>query len=275
MISAEALNEIKEAMSTQVAISRMQADSSISIQRKADVSELKAERALADKDEKKAGVHTQMEMLKEALYDLGGCDGLVDQCVEGEGAEKSFAPMSELSVQKLHGKLKVVRIVLDKRLVALGIADGAPTMQNDWRACGIWNVGEEVCEGVKPSKEKKRKLYTETAQSIETDNKSRKVPYAGGGWKHQNSEASQDSQSYHSNSMMRPGAASGGMAFSGGRPIPPHKGWTEPCIRCGKVGHWVKECQLLYGTYTDLGKDKMWVHAAVGPPYPDVCALSA
>ena len=247
VISAEAFKEIREAMSALVAVSQMQADSLISIQRKADVSELKAERALADKDGKKAGVHTQMEVLEEALYGLDGCDGLVDQCVKGEGAEKSFAPMTESSVQKLHEKLKAVRIVLDKRLVALGIADGAPTMQNGWRACEIWNEGEEACEGVKPSKEKKRKLYAEAAQSIETDSKRKKVPYAGGGWKHQNSEASQGSQSYHSNSVMRPGAASGGMAFSGGRPIPPHKGGTEPCMRCGKVGHWAKECPLLYG----------------------------
>ena len=55
MISAEAFNEIKEAMSALVAVSQMQADSLIHIQRKADVSELKAERALADKDEKRRG----------------------------------------------------------------------------------------------------------------------------------------------------------------------------------------------------------------------------
>ena len=55
MISVEAFNEIKEAMGALVAISQMQADSLISIQRKADVSELKAERTLADKDEKKVG----------------------------------------------------------------------------------------------------------------------------------------------------------------------------------------------------------------------------
>ena len=28
-------------------------------------------------------------------------------------------------------------------------------------------------------------------------------------------------------------------------------------------------------SYTVLDKDKVWVHAAVGLPYPDVCALSA
>ena len=50
VISAEAFKEIKEAMSALVAVSQMQADSLISIQRKADVSEMKAERALADKD---------------------------------------------------------------------------------------------------------------------------------------------------------------------------------------------------------------------------------
>ena len=83
VISVEAFNEIKEAMSALVAISQMQAESLISIQRKADVSESKAERALADKDGKKAGDHTQMEVLEEALYGLDGCGGLVDQCVKG------------------------------------------------------------------------------------------------------------------------------------------------------------------------------------------------
>ena len=57
VISAEAFKEIKEAMSALVAVSQMQADSLISIQRKADVSE----------------------------YGMDGCDGLVDQCVKGEG----------------------------------------------------------------------------------------------------------------------------------------------------------------------------------------------
>ena len=90
-----------------------------------------------------------MKVLEEALYDLGGCDGLVDQCVEGEGAERSFAPMSKLSVQKLHEKLKPVCIALDKRLVVLGIADGAPTVQNGWRACEIWNERGGACGGVK------------------------------------------------------------------------------------------------------------------------------
>ena len=247
VVSAEAFNEIKETMSAMVAVSQLQADNLARLQRKADVSELKAERALADKDGKKAGTHTRMEVLEEALYGLDECDRLVGQCVKGEGAEKSIVPMSESSVQKVLTQMKAVRAVLDRRLVALGIADGAPTMQNGWRACEIWDEGEEACEGVKPSKEKKRKLYAEAAQSIETDNKRKKVHHAGGGWKHQNGEASQGSQSYHSNSVMRPGAASGGMAFSGGRPIPPHKGGTEPCMRCGKVGHWMKECPLLYG----------------------------
>ena len=129
VISAEAFKEIKEAMSALVAVSQMQADSLISIQRKADVSELKAERALADKDGKKAGVHTQMEVLEEALYGLDGCDGLVDQCVKGEGAEKSFAPMSESSVQKLHEKLKAV--------VATGsLGDsGRGAYDAEWLAC--------------------------------------------------------------------------------------------------------------------------------------------
>ena len=99
--------------------------------------------------------------------------------------------MSESSIQKLYEKLKSARIVLDKWLVALGIAGGAPTMQNGWRACEIWDEREEACGGVKPSKEGKGELYAETAQSAETDNKRRKMDYAGDGWNHQNSEASQ------------------------------------------------------------------------------------
>ena len=65
VISVEASNEIKEAIGALVAINQMQADSLISIQRKADVSKLKAERALADKDGKKTGVRTQMEVLED------------------------------------------------------------------------------------------------------------------------------------------------------------------------------------------------------------------
>ena len=246
-VSAVAFNEMKEAMEALVAVSQLQADNLASLQRKADVSDLKAERAKADKDGKKSGIHTQMEVLEEALYGLDECDRLVGQCVKGEGAEKSIVPMSESSVQKVLTQMKAVRAVLDRRLVALGIADGAPTMQNGWRACEIWDEGEGASEGVEPSKEKKRKLYAEAAQSIETDGKRGGGAYAGGGWRNQNSETSQGSQSYQPISVMRPGAASGGMAFSGGRPIPPHKGGTEPCMRCGKVGHWAKECPLLYG----------------------------
>ena len=55
VISVEAFNEIKEAMGALVAISQMQAESLISIHRKADVSELKAERAVADNDGEKRG----------------------------------------------------------------------------------------------------------------------------------------------------------------------------------------------------------------------------
>ena len=85
----------------------------------------------------------------------------------------------------------------------------------------------------------------EAAQLIEADNKRKKGSYAGGSCRNQNSEISQGSQTYQQNSVVRPGAASGGMAFSGGRPTPQHKGVTEPCIRYGKIGHWAKECPLL------------------------------
>ena len=55
VISAEAFNEIKEAMGALVAISQMQAGSLINIQREAAVSELGAERASVDKDGKRQG----------------------------------------------------------------------------------------------------------------------------------------------------------------------------------------------------------------------------
>jgi hypothetical protein len=247
-VSVAAFNEMKNSMAQLVNLAQLQANSVARLEREADVSKLKAQRAKSDKDGKKAGIHTQMEILEEALYGLAECDRLVEQCVEGGGsAEKSFTPMKESSVESVHDKLKAVGTVLRRRLVALEIADGAATMQNGWRSVELWEEGEEASEGVAPSKDKKRKLYSDAAQSIEADNKRRKVPYAGGGWRNQSSEASQGSQTFPQNSVMRPGAASGGMAFSGGRPIPPHKGGTEPCVRCGKVGHWAKECPLLYG----------------------------
>ena len=181
------------------------------------------------------------------MYGLAECDRLVEKCVEGGSAEKSFTPMKESSVESVHDKLKAVGTVLRRRLVALEIADGAATMQNGWRSVELWEEGEEASEGVAPSKDKKRKLYLHAAQSIEADNKRKKVPYAGGGWRIQSSEVSQGSQTFPQNSVMRPGAASAGIPFSRGRPTPPHQGGTEPCLRCGKVGHWAKECPLLYG----------------------------
>ena len=87
-----------------------------------------------------------MEVLEEAPYCLDGCGGLVVDIhgVKCEGAEKSFAPMSESSVQKLHEST-----VLDKRLTALRIADWAPMMQNGWRACEILDERGEACKGIK------------------------------------------------------------------------------------------------------------------------------
>ena len=209
---------------------QLQANSVARLKREADFSKLKTQRAESGKDGGKAGIHTQMEILEEALYGLAECERL-----------------EESSVKSVHDKLKVVGTVLRRRLVALEIADGVATMQNGWRSVELWEEGEEASEGVAPSKDKKRKLYSDAAQSIEADNKRKKVPYAGGGWRNQSSEVSQGSQTFPQNSVMRPRAASGGIAFSSGRPTPPHKGGTEPCLRCGKVGHWAKECPLLYG----------------------------
>ena len=39
---------------------------------------MKAQRAKSDKDGKKEGIHTQMEILEEALYGLAECDRLVE-----------------------------------------------------------------------------------------------------------------------------------------------------------------------------------------------------
>ena len=246
VVSVAEFNEMKSSMAQLVNLAQLQANSVVRLQREADVSKLKAQRAKSDKDGKKAGIHTQMEILEEALYGLAECDRLVEKCVEGGSAEKSFTPMKESSVESVHDKLKAVGTVLRRRLVALEIADGAATIQNGWRSVELWEEGEEASEGVAPSKDKKRKLYSDAAQSIEADNKRKKVPYASGGWRNQSSEASQGSLTCPQNSVMHPGAASGGMAFSRGRPIPPHKGGTEPCMRCGKAGHWAKECPLRY-----------------------------
>ena len=161
---------------------QLQANSVARLKREADFSKLKTQRAESGKDGGKAGIHTQMEILEEALYGLAECERL-----------------EESSVKSVHDKLKVVGTVLRRRLVALEIADGVATMQNGWRSVELWEEEEEASEGVAPSKDKKQKLYSDATQSIEADNERKQVPYAGGGWKHQNSDASQGSQSYHSN----------------------------------------------------------------------------
>ena len=109
--------------------------------------------------------------------------------------------------------------------------------------------------------------YAEAAQSIETDpdNKRKKVPYAGGGWKHQNSQASQGSQSYHSNSVMRPGAASGGIMVAwhlAEVDLSLHTKEGRNRVWCARLGIGRRSVHYC----TDLGKDKVWVHAAVGLP---------
>ena len=250
VVSVAAFNEMKSSMAQLLSLAQLQANSVARLEREADVSKLKAERAKSDKDGKKAGIHTQMEILEEALYGLAECDRLVEKCVEGSGsAEKSFTPMNESSVESVHDRLKEVGTVLRRRLVALDIADGAATMQNGWRSVELWEEEKEASEGVTPSIDKKRKLYSDAAQSIETDNKRKKGSYGGGGgggsWKNQ----SEQNQGSFANSwqptahtQMFPKAASAG--FGMGRPIPPHKGGTAPCARCGQVGHWSKECHL-------------------------------
>ena len=92
-----------------------------------------------------------------------------------------FTPMSESSVEKVHERLKAVDTVLRRRLVALDIVDGAATMQNGWRSADLWEEEKEASEGVSPSKEKKRKLYSDAATSIDADSKRKKGSYGGGG----------------------------------------------------------------------------------------------
>ena len=92
-----------------------------------------------------------------------------------------FTPMNESPVAKVHERLKAVDTVLRRRLVALDTADGAATMQNGWRSVELWEEEKEASEGVSPSKEKKRKLYSDAAASIDADNKRKKGSGGGGG----------------------------------------------------------------------------------------------
>ena len=124
VVSVAAFNEMKSSMAQLLSLAQMQADSVARLEREADVSKLKAQRAKSDKDGKKAGIHTQMEILEEALYSLEECDRPVGPCVEGDaGTEKVFTPMNDSSVAKVHAKLKAVDTVLCRRLVALDTAD--------------------------------------------------------------------------------------------------------------------------------------------------------
>ena len=98
-------------------LAQLQTNSVARLQREADVSKLKAQRAKSDKDGEQAGIHTQMEIPEEALYSLGECDRLVGQCTDGEeGARKVYTPMHESPVEKIHGRLKAVDTVLRRRL---------------------------------------------------------------------------------------------------------------------------------------------------------------
>ena len=57
------------------------------LERAVEVSDVNAQRAKSDKDEKKWGsiyMYTQMRILEEALYGLEECGRLVEQCVEGD-----------------------------------------------------------------------------------------------------------------------------------------------------------------------------------------------
>ena len=53
-----------------VNLSQVQAENVARLERAGEVSELRAQRAKSDKDGGKAGIHTQMEILEEALYGL-------------------------------------------------------------------------------------------------------------------------------------------------------------------------------------------------------------
>ena len=89
-VSLEAFNALRESLELMVNVSQVQAENVARLERVAEVSELRAQRAKSDKDGKEAGIHTQMEILEEALYGLEECSRLVEQCVEGdEGAKKS------------------------------------------------------------------------------------------------------------------------------------------------------------------------------------------
>ena len=59
---------MKDSMAQLVNLAQLQANSVAKLEREANVSKLKAQRAKSDKDGKKAGIHTQMEILEEAMY---------------------------------------------------------------------------------------------------------------------------------------------------------------------------------------------------------------
>ena len=58
VVSVAAFNEMKGSMAQLLSLAQMQADSVARLEREADVSKLKAERAKSDKDGEKAGIHT-------------------------------------------------------------------------------------------------------------------------------------------------------------------------------------------------------------------------
>ena len=67
VVSVAASNEMKSSMAQLLSLAQLQANSVARLEREADVSRLKAQRAKSDKDGEKAGIHTQMEILEEAL----------------------------------------------------------------------------------------------------------------------------------------------------------------------------------------------------------------
>ena len=197
--------------------------------------------------------------------------------MEGEGAEPNNRlphgpklPMSDSSVQKLYEKLKAV--FLDKILVALGPADGAPTMQNGWRACEIWDEGEETCSrGSETLQGEKRKLYAEVAQSIEGRIKERKAlaRAVGGGIrivKHR--KAPKRSNQLHVVWCVRERLVVVWRLAVVDLPLHTKEGRDRAF---GVVRSDIGRRSARF--YTAMGKDKVWVCAAlaIGLPYP--CCL--
>ena len=105
-------------------------------------------RARGDPFGKKQGIHTQMEILEQGLWDLQRAESLVSGYRKGGEESAGYKEMSGEAVGKLADCLGDVRKGLQKRLTTLGIAETAPTVQCGWRAAEHWNEREEGEGGV-------------------------------------------------------------------------------------------------------------------------------